>query len=127
MKNHFQKRNTIAFVFISLIFCFFTTSISLAKKITFGSVITIEAEDVSTTNVFTSKPKVSAVYVDPIKLKEKTTKLKVINKINKKIHPSSVDVEWKKKIKLCNSKKFSNTETVFQNLEIILIKSLIVK
>ena len=115
MKNYLLHK--IAFAFISFFFCFFITSVSFSDKITCGSVITIEAEDVLTTNVFTSKPKISAVYVDPIKLKEKTTKLKVINKINKKNHPSSVDVEWKKKIKLCDSKKFSNTKTVFQNLE----------
>jgi len=115
MKTTFSKKYS-AFC-IALIICPLMMSIVFAQKITYGSLITVEATDVLDTNIFTVKPKITGKYANPVNGKNKNAKLKIINKINKKNHPSSIDAEWKKKVKLTDSKKFSDTETAFKNLE----------
>jgi hypothetical protein len=66
--------------------------------------------------VFSKRPKVWATYYDPIKdplrRKEKKTSAKVLTKILKGTTVASVDVEWKKKIRLYDLKAFKGEQKI---------------
>jgi hypothetical protein len=91
-----------------------TVTASFGKWVAQGLVIKLVADDVdglTTPGTFFRKPKLYALYHDPVKdpgqlLKQKKATLKVLTKIDKNEGAGTLDCEWTRKIKLFSSKNF---------------------
>jgi uncharacterized repeat protein (TIGR02543 family) len=91
-----------------------TVTASFGKWVAQGLVVDLDAADVdglTTPGTFFRKPKLYAVYHDPVKdpdqlLTPKKASLKVLDKIDQATGATTLGCEWIKKIKLYSSKDF---------------------
>jgi uncharacterized repeat protein (TIGR02543 family) len=81
------------------------------ERLATGSAFTVdENELVAAIDQFTKKPKVFAIYYDPVKdllrMKPKKAGAKVLSKVGPKVPATTVGCEWAKKIRLYKAKDF---------------------
>lgn len=87
----------------------YTVDPASAEKITYGSVMTINASDVSgMDNEFTARPRVSGKYTDPVRLREYNASTRGITRVSKNAPSDQYQCEWSRKVGLYNKTDLRN-------------------
>jgi len=80
------------------------------ERVARGSEFEIDAENVIGLARFTRKPKVYAVFTNPITQKDDRAKARVLTKIDRKLGAPTLACEWTKKIRLYDPREFKASE-----------------